>query len=407
MSVHLEELLKLPLLKSATLLTHPSTIDKNVSWVYLADTFPNIGDIRPWVGPGNLLVLIGHFINIGNYTLDDVVRLAYEMKFSGIVVYESDYIKNISVITIDTANEHNIPLFTISWKIAYNNLSKEILTCISANELSEKSHEDLLNSILFNNDANFEQLKSRPFRGDFPLNNENVILVSKFNHFFDYIKTNNYSEYEVSILKTYYKNILQQLLNSLQIKYMSVSKSDVIIVLLSESNSLKIQEKDFELKLNQLLNIKYKHSKVTVGIGSTYSHMKDYQKSYKEARYVIKAKQAGLVENKIIHYRDLDLYRLLFEIDNIELLKKLYPLHLKNVIAHDKSTYGTLMETLYCYLKNNRSINKAAHELFVHKNTVSYRIDKIKELTGLTLEEDQINFKLMSEISICKFISLK
>ncbi len=399
MSTNLKELSKLPILKDSVLLTNPSTVDQNVNWVYLGDTFPNIADIESWVEPGNLLILIGHFISIGNYTLSDVIDLAHKMQLSGIIVFESDYICPIHEQDIRKSNTYNLPLMTIPWKIPYNELNKALLTRISLEQVNSKTNIELLNNILFNPHLNYDQETHNFIDTPLSLNSKNVILTCHIDlgdHVLD--------DFDIQNIYAYFLRIVTQTMDQMSIDHLSINRGSDIIVLMPAQQCDKMVHISLDERLTTLMQVKYESPSIYVGIGGAYSHPKEYTKSYTEGCHVIKAKQSGLLLGPILQYCDLDFYRLLFEINDTELLRKLYPQRLTNLIAHDKSDYGLLMQTLESYLKNNRSINKAASELFVHKNTVSYRIEKIKELIHVSLDEEQIDFALMTEIAVCRYL---
>lgn len=126
----------------------------------------------------------------------------------------------------------------------------------------------------------------------------------------------------------------------------------------------------------QRLEEKY-HIKICFGIGNNCTKPDEMRKSYKEAR---KALDVALVsqEKSIIRYSELDIELLLDAIPKMikdEFSQKIF----KNIECSD---IDDIVEFLIKYIKNNGSINKTAEELHFHKNTVQYRINKIKTLTG-------------------------
>ena len=57
--------------------------------------------------------------------------------------------------------------------------------------------------------------------------------------------------------------------------------------------------------------------------------------------------------------------------------------------AYDEKHESDLVATLRTYLKNNGSINKTSEEMYIHKNTILYRMNKIRELLGCGLEDGE------------------
>ena len=72
---------------------------------------------------------------------------------------------------------------------------------------------------------------------------------------------------------------------------------------------------------------------------------------------------------------------------------------------HDDSSGSDYMRTLRCYLDNHCNVVQTARELFIHRSTLLYRLEKIKKLTGLDLRkfDDAIVFKVA--LMVKKYLS--
>lgn len=141
---------------------------------------------------------------------------------------------------------------------------------------------------------------------------------------------------------------------------------------------LRVNE-NIETLINRLKDyIENKYSiKVFFGIGNTYDDLLETKKSYGEAK---KALDLALAQNfkEILFYDDLDIGLLTHDLplDTINrYIKKVF----KEMTRDQINEYSLIMDA---YLKHNGSINKASEELFLHKNTLQYRLNKLKELTG-------------------------
>lgn len=110
-----------------------------------------------------------------------------------------------------------------------------------------------------------------------------------------------------------------------------------------------------------------------------------------------------------------DGYRLKFEEDN----KLLVPLFnapnddvilnyinetILDIYLYDETNASSLLETVYQYLLNNKSLEKTGEILFVHKNTVMYRLDKVKNLFSITFNNPMNNFSYIYSIAILKYL---
>ena len=134
-------------------------------------------------------------------------------------------------------------------------------------------------------------------------------------------------------------------------------------------------------------------STVVIGIGTIAAHLRDLAKSYKEAQIAIEVGKVFDTEKLIINYENLGIGRLIYQLPTTLCEMFLQEVFKKNPIdALDQET----LFTIYKFFENNLNVSETARKLFVHRNTLVYRLEKIKKLTGLDLREfdDAITFKV-------------
>ena len=132
---------------------------------------------------------------------------------------------------------------------------------------------------------------------------------------------------------------------------------------------------------------------VVVGIGTVATHLRDLAKSYKEAQIAIEVGKVFDTEKYIINYENLGIGRLIYQLPTTLCEMFLMEVFKKNPI--DSLDQETLF-TIHKFFENNLNVSETARKLFVHRNTLVYRLEKIKKLTGLDLREfdDAITFKV-------------
>lgn len=134
-------------------------------------------------------------------------------------------------------------------------------------------------------------------------------------------------------------------------------------------------------------------AKVVVGIGTIVNHIRDLARAYKEAGVAIDVGKIFDTEKSIINYENLGIGRLIYQLPTILCQMFLQEVFKKNPIdALDQETLLTINK----FFENNLNVSETARKLFVHRNTLVYRLEKIKKLTGLDLREfdDAITFKV-------------
>ena len=132
---------------------------------------------------------------------------------------------------------------------------------------------------------------------------------------------------------------------------------------------------------------------VVIGIGTTAMHLRDLARSYKEAQIAIEVGKVFDTEKYIINYENLGIGRLIYQLPTTLCEMFLVEVFKKNPI--DSLDQETLF-TIHKFFENNLNVSETARKLFVHRNTLVYRLEKIKKLTGLDLREfdDAITFKV-------------
>lgn len=133
--------------------------------------------------------------------------------------------------------------------------------------------------------------------------------------------------------------------------------------------------------------------KTTVGIGSVVNSVKELARSFKDAQVAIEVGKVFDTEKDVINYETLGIGRLIYQLPTT-----LCEMFLQEVFKRgslESLDRETLM-TIQAFFENNLNVSETSRKLFVHRNTLVYRLEKIKKLTGLDLREfdHAITFKV-------------
>lgn len=130
-----------------------------------------------------------------------------------------------------------------------------------------------------------------------------------------------------------------------------------------------------------------------VGIGRCYKELINFNKSFSEACSALSFSMLAHSKEPISHFDDLGVYRILFDYKNREELFHLYRDTVGVISEYDQKNQTEYLDTIRTYFSQNYSINNTAKKMFVHYNTILYRLNKIKALFGIDLnnEEERIN----------------
>jgi carbohydrate diacid regulator len=135
------------------------------------------------------------------------------------------------------------------------------------------------------------------------------------------------------------------------------------------------------------------NSDVRVAYGNIVQDLKDVSKSYKEAGMALEVGKVFYVEKSVLAYSELGIGRLIHQLPASlceMFLKEVFGGDITGVFEEDELT------TVFAFFDNNLNISETARQLYVHRNTLVYRLEKIQKKTGLDVRvfEDALTFKI-------------
>ena len=172
----------------------------------------------------------------------------------------------------------------------------------------------------------------------------------------------------------------------------NISESDIVVV---KEIKHEVDAKAIESLAGSIVDVLEgeHYIKAVVGVGMMVNGIKELANSFKEAQVALEVGKVFDTERSILRYDNLGIARLIYQLPTT-----LCEMFLKEVFK--KGSIDSLdQETLFTiqrFFENNLNVSETSRGLFVHRNTLVYRIEKIKKLTGLDLREfdDAIVFKV-------------
>jgi len=163
----------------------------------------------------------------------------------------------------------------------------------------------------------------------------------------------------------------------------SLSESDIAVIKEVPASAEGKDLQKIALQIEQAL-AKELHIKTSIGIGTPARHLRELADRYKEAQIAIDVGKVFDTEKTIINYENLGIGRLIYQLPTTLCEMFLSEVFKKNPIdSLDEETLGIITK----FFENNLNISETSRKLFVHRNTLVYRLGKIKKITGLDLRE--------------------
>lgn len=181
----------------------------------------------------------------------------------------------------------------------------------------------------------------------------------------------------------------------------SITENDIVLIKEVKQNVETNDLKKLARSIADTLSSEF-YTRVNVGIGTVVEGVKDLASTFKEAQIALEVGKVFDTDQAVVSYDNLGIARLIYHLPTT-----LCETFLKEVFK--KGTIESLdHETLFTIQKffdNNLNLSETSRKLFVHRNTLVYRLEKIKKLTGLDLREfdDAIVFKIA--LMVKKYLS--
>ena len=163
----------------------------------------------------------------------------------------------------------------------------------------------------------------------------------------------------------------------------NITESDIVLVKEIKSN---VESKDLEKlarSISDTLSGEF-YTRVNVGIGTSVMGVKDLARSFKEAQIALEVGKVFDTDKSVVSYDNLGIARLIYHLPTTLCETFLQEVFKKNSIESlDHETLFTIQK----FFENSLNVSETSRKLFVHRNTLVYRLEKIKKLTGLDLRE--------------------
>lgn len=183
----------------------------------------------------------------------------------------------------------------------------------------------------------------------------------------------------------------------------NISEQDIVIVKeVAEGTTSEQLEKE-AMAILRTASTEYA-AKLLIGISSVVGKLKDLAKAYKEARIALEVGKVFDIERPVMSYENLGIGRLIYQL----------PTTLCEIFLQEVFKKGSLesldretLMTVQAFFENNLNVSETSRKLFVHRNTLVYRLEKIRKLTGLDLREfdHAVTFKVA--LMVKKYLTSK
>ena len=393
-----EEMMRIPELEYVLKLKAGETgLQRQVRWIYFADCLQCIKSeykIEDYIHGGEFVILTNRSVTDDSEKLMALIRQMYDHEIAALGINEGQ----ISEELMEYCGEKELPLFELPEKYPLIDLSQIMCRRLVQEENNRNAAEQLFSSILDAEHLSRERVMAQARYLN--INLEGSFCVAEFAF------ENAKSGWENDDSLTLGQNI-KRMINT---EFSFYTKEDILV--LPQAGSILVLIPVTQLEDGQIRDIlvrivervkKEQGAQLCVGIGNSAAYLDEVKRSRNEASAALRAASATNMQERVFFYKDQGIYTLISHVDDTRILDEYVEAQLGRLLRYDEVNTGSLSETLENYLAHNCNAKKTAEDMFIHRNTLNYRMKKISELLNCGFEDMDKCLELKLAFLIMKY----
>ncbi len=299
----------------------------------------------------------------------ELLQMLSDAHAAGLIVNVGRYINEFSDEAIRFCDEHDFPLFTVPWDVYLADLIKDLSIRVFLQGTTDEEISKALIRAIDRPDETGRYLNDLLPYFDVDGTFQAVVLEKEGLDRMDTVERKRIA----------YR--LQLSLNTLTHNGHFFYYDSVFVIVVNALDEGTVQQmmQDYEQNLQK----KMPGSGFVIGVGSQVTDITHLRRSYKRARAA--ARRAISEKVTMASFDRMGIYRLLYSVEDKELLWQMSATMLAPLLEYDARHDADYVKTLDSYLRNDGSIQAVSEELYIHRNTISYRMGKIRALLGCDL----------------------
>lgn len=399
MIITCNNILTLPHLEKMKVVAGIGGLDRIISWVHVMEN----PEHSVWLKGGELLLISGINIKDDLEALLDLIKDINSRNLAGVVINVGPYIQSIPKEVIDLADSLDFPVFELPFEVKFIDVSQSVCRAIFMNKIEQESMDSFIEDIIYRDLTFTEDILNRAILYGYNPEKSYCSFVISIDNFGTSIKNNKIiDEEKILQIKQRVQHIIVDTMNKWNKKIIHTVRRESVILIFPINKKENVNSIAEEIVNN--IRCKIQGIAVKIGIGRPRRHLKDFRKSVYEAQKALKILKACEKKDSISNYNDMGIYRLFFEMNKQEEMKELYYETLGKLVNYDLEHSTNLVDTLEAYIEEGGNLINTSNRLFIHKNTVKYRVKRIEEITGCNLRNIKHLFDFNIALKIGKFL---
>lgn len=356
-------------------------LQKSVRWIYFADCLQCVKSeykIENYIHGDE--VLTNPSVTDDSKKLMALIHQMYEYRITALGINEGQ----ISEELIEYCEEKNLPLFELPEKYPLIDLSQIICRKLVLEENDRNAAEQLFSSILDAEHLSRERVMAQARYLNIDL--EGSFFVAEIAFTSKKAESGWEDEDFLAAGRNVKRMIRAEFSNFIKQDILILPQAGSILALIPDREETESCIKEIFSRIVDRAQREYGMD-LRIGVGNSRAYLDEVKNSRNEASAALRAAEVSGLKGNIFFYRDQGIYTLLSHVDDTRILDTYVEEKFGKLLQADELNDGKLSETLENYLNCSCNAKKTAEEMFLHRNTLNYRLKKIREILGCDLEK--------------------
>ncbi|TCN27410.1 PucR family transcriptional regulator [Mesobacillus foraminis] len=397
MSFTVQNALSMPVLAEGKVIAGEQGLNRVITSVSIMD-HPDTS----WIKRGDLLLTTGYVFKDDLDAQTRLVRQLAKRGCAGLAIKLKRFISAVPDEMIQEANRYRLPLIEIPFEAALSDLlvtfTHEIVNREDEGDYGKSDlsiFKDLIDGKASLAEQDFKKLSSLGFNSSYPYS---ILLLTE----------QPISGEEISSIGP--EEILHFAAAKKDLFRIWVVDHKGIALILQGDGNLHVRDRRQEIKefangLRMDLSKEYPYLEFSIGVSKEKKDLTGMETGFKEAsRAILLGSKVHSHERTTIHeFHNLEAYQLISQVSR-DTLTDYVESTIRPVLEYDRETGGELLKTLDVFFSARGKIEDTAKALYVHRNTVKFRLARIEELLAIDLKEQDQWFHLQLSIRAAKLL---
>lgn len=360
------------------LLAGSEGLDQLFSWIHILENI----DTMEYLHGNEVVITTGIGMDSPSWFSEYVDKVTHSGA-TALIVNTGKFITEIPQDIIDKCSKLNFPLISVPWKVHLIDIIRDYCNRIFLTEqLSYSLMGSIKNAIFRPNNPELYEIQLE--RNNFSLDATYAIVAINGKNF-------NIQKMDTKFYGQLHLNI-QIILNNYGLDNCIFDYDEALFIVINRAYAAQLDK--FAHTIDTMLKKRFGKFDFETSVSETVNSVKDLHKAYKQVKYIMDHIQKKN-SSSICFFKRNGINELVLSVNNLEILKENSQQTLEPLLQYDEEHETAYVALLKLYLQQNCSIKAVSELTYTHRNTINYRVRKIKEILKSKLDSNEERFRLM------------